>query len=124
MVTTDAPSASGGRERPEEVAEQFGQNLFRCRQRAEMSQEELGGLAGLHPSEIGMLEQGTRLARVDTLMKLAGALAIDPTELLEGIKWLPPRSGEEGSLCISGRGLMKMSTARVLPTAKVTKGGA
>jgi transcriptional regulator with XRE-family HTH domain len=78
-----------GRVRSEEVALKFGRNLFRCRRRAAMSQEELGALAQLHRTEIGMLEHGTRLARVDTLLKLAGALEIPPTELLEGIDWLP-----------------------------------
>ncbi|HEY6732075.1 MAG TPA: helix-turn-helix transcriptional regulator [Solirubrobacterales bacterium] len=93
-----------GRLRSEEVAIRFGRNLFRCRRRAAMSQEELGTLASLHRTEIGMLEQGTRLARVDTLMKLAGALSISPTELLEGIHWTPGTSAE-GSFSISERSL-------------------
>jgi transcriptional regulator with XRE-family HTH domain len=93
-----------GRLRSEEVAVQFGRNLFRCRRRAAMSQEELGNLASLHRTEIGMLEHGTRLARVDTLMKLAGALSVDPGELLEGIDWLPG-SSSEGSFSISERTL-------------------
>ena len=69
---------SDGRTRSEEVARKLGQNLWRCRRRAAMSQEELGARASLHRTEIGMLEQGARLARVDTLMKLAGALSISP----------------------------------------------
>ena len=95
---------SDGRLRSEEVAVQFGQNLKRCRRRAAMSQEELGRLASLHRTEIGMLEQGTRLARVDTLMKLAGALSISPVELLEGIDWAPGYSNE-GSFSITERAL-------------------
>ena len=59
-----------------------------------MSQEELGTLAALHRTEIGMLENGTRLARVDTLMKIAGSLGISPAELLEGIDWSPTPSAE------------------------------
>jgi transcriptional regulator with XRE-family HTH domain len=89
-----------GRIRSEEVAVRFGRNLFRCRRRAALSQEELGALASLHRTEIGMLEHGTRLARVDTLMKLAGALSIEPSELLEGIHWVPANS-DEGSFSIS-----------------------
>jgi transcriptional regulator with XRE-family HTH domain len=85
-----------GRLRSEEVAIKFGRNLFRCRRRAAMSQEELGARASLHRTEIGMLEQGTRLARVDTLMKLAGALSLAPEELLEGIHWTPGNSAEGG----------------------------
>jgi transcriptional regulator with XRE-family HTH domain len=84
----------------------FGRNLFRCRRRAAMSQEELGALASLHRTEIGMLEQGTRLARVDTLMKLAGALSISPLELLDGIHWTPASSAD-GSFTISDRSLAR-----------------
>lgn len=88
--------ARDGRIRSEEVAIKFGHNLWRCRRRASMSQEELGARASLHRTEIGMLEQGTRLARVDTLMKLTGALSISPMELLEGIDWTPGSTSEGG----------------------------
>ena len=93
-----------GRIRSEVVATRFGRNLWRCRRRAALSQEELGARAGLHRTEIGMLEHGTRLARVDTLMKLAGSLDISPTELLEGIHWTPGTSSE-GGFSISERTL-------------------
>ena len=68
-----------------------------------MSQEELGARASLHRTEIGMLEQGARLARVDTLMKLAGALSISAEELLVGIHWVPGAS-PEGRFVIAERG--------------------
>jgi transcriptional regulator with XRE-family HTH domain len=93
-----------GRIRSEEVAIKFGRNLWRCRRRASLSQEELGARASLHRTEIGMLEQGTRLARVDTLMKLAGSLSVSPMELLEGIHWAPGDSSE-GGFAISDRTL-------------------
>lgn len=105
-VRNSACVAADGRLRSEEVAVKFGRNLFRCRRRAAMSQEELGALASLHRTEIGMLEQGTRLARVDTLMKLAGALSISPLELLDGIHWTPASSAE-GSFTISDRSLAR-----------------
>jgi transcriptional regulator with XRE-family HTH domain len=79
-----------------DVATRFGRNLARCRRQADMSQEELGVLASLHRTEIGMLERGTRLARIDTLIKLAGALEVPPGELLNGLDWTPggPRIGQ------------------------------
>jgi transcriptional regulator with XRE-family HTH domain len=79
-----------------EIAARFGQNLARCRRRAGFSQEELGVLASLHRTEIGMLERGVRLARIDTLIKLAGAMEIPPGDLLEGLDWIPagPRVGQ------------------------------
>ena len=77
------------------LADRFGRNLVRCRKRAGISQEELGFLASLHRTEIGMLERGIRLARVDTLIKLAGAMEIPPSDLLQGMDWTPggPRIG-------------------------------
>lgn len=75
--------------RAEEVAIKFGENLVRCRRREDLSQEELGVRASLHRTEIGLLENGRRVARVDTLIQLAGAMSIRPEELLEGIHWNP-----------------------------------
>ena len=56
--TTSCLHGPDGRIRSEEVAVKFGRNLFRCRRRAAMSQEELGTLSSLHRTEIGMLEHG------------------------------------------------------------------
>jgi transcriptional regulator with XRE-family HTH domain len=57
--------------------------------RAGISQEELGFRASLHRTEIGQLERGVRLARIDTLIKLAGSLGTEPGELLAGLSWQP-----------------------------------
>jgi transcriptional regulator with XRE-family HTH domain len=72
-----------------DIATCFGKNLSRCRRRAGFSQEELAVRASLHRTEIGLLERGERLPRIDTAIKLAGALGIPPAELLEGIDWSP-----------------------------------
>jgi transcriptional regulator with XRE-family HTH domain len=74
---------------PVGIAALFGENLARCRERAELSQEELGIRASLHRTEISQLERGLRVARIDTLVKLAGALGVEPAELIEGIDWTP-----------------------------------
>ncbi len=71
------------------VAERFGENLRRCRKQAGLSQEEVGQRASMDRTQIGILERGERLPRIDTLMKLAGALEVSPDELLEGIGWRP-----------------------------------
>ncbi len=99
-VVQTACVAGDGRKRPEEVAVKFGRNLFRCRRRAAMSQEELGKLASLHRTEIGLLERGGRIPRIDTLIKLAASLSAPPAELLEGIHWAPGNSAA-GSFAIS-----------------------
>lgn len=77
------------KKRSEEVAIRFGRNLARARRVAALSQEELGNRASLHRTEIGMLEHGQRVARIDTVVKLAGAMSIPPGDLLEGIHWTP-----------------------------------
>lgn len=75
-----------------DVAGHFGENLTRCRKRSNLSQEELGIRASLHRTQIGILERGARLPRIDTLVKLAGALSVSPCDLLDGIVWRPGSS--------------------------------
>ncbi|MDX6625228.1 MAG: hypothetical protein QOE56_217 [Solirubrobacterales bacterium] len=77
---------------PVDVAARFAENLTHCRKRAGLSQEELGFGAALHRTEISQLERGLRVARIDTLVKLAGTLSISPCDLLEGIEWSPSTS--------------------------------
>ncbi|HEX3174588.1 MAG TPA: helix-turn-helix transcriptional regulator [Solirubrobacterales bacterium] len=64
-------------------------NLAYCRRRAKLSQEALAVRASLHRTAVGQLERGERVARVDTLIKLAGSLGIPPEELLNGMGWDP-----------------------------------
>lgn len=71
------------------VAQRFGANLRRCRKRADLSQEETALRASLHRTAVGQLERAERVARADTIAKLAGALEVDPGELFEGIQWQP-----------------------------------
>jgi transcriptional regulator with XRE-family HTH domain len=71
------------------VGQRFGANLIRCRERAGLSQEALGGRASLHRTAIGLLEKGARMPRIDTLIKLATALNVEPADLLDGIEWEP-----------------------------------
>jgi transcriptional regulator with XRE-family HTH domain len=73
------------------IREVSGESLRAHRERADLSQEELGFRASLHRIEISLLERGTRLPRIDTLMKLAGGLEASPAELLTGIAWRPGR---------------------------------
>jgi hypothetical protein len=54
-----------------------------------LSQEQMVQRASLHRTEIGLLESGKRVCRVDTLIQLAGAVAIPHEEFIEGIIWVP-----------------------------------
>ena len=70
-------------------AERFGRNLASQRQRANLSQEELGERASLHRTAVGQLERGERIPRADTVVKLAGSLSVVPGDLLDGLVWEP-----------------------------------
>lgn len=85
-----------------EVARQFGANLRRARRRVDLSQEQLGLRASLHRTEIGLLERGARMPRIDTLVKLATALQMRPGGLIEGIAWTPGTT-EAGAFTIKSR---------------------
>ena len=69
-----------------DATERFAQNPRRQRTRAKLSQEALGFLCGLHRTEISLLERAGREPRLGTIVKLARALKIPPTRLLDGIR--------------------------------------
>lgn len=71
------------------VAEQFGRNAARLRDRAGLSQEEAGIRANLHRTEISQIERGKRCPKADTIVKLAGTLGAEAGEFFEGIAWTP-----------------------------------
>jgi transcriptional regulator with XRE-family HTH domain len=86
-----------------DIATAFGKNLNRCRKRTGLSQEELAIRASLHRTEIGLLERGARVPRIDTLIKISSALQIRPVELIEGIEWTPGNT-TSGSFSIAPKG--------------------
>lgn len=72
----------------EEVAAHFAANLRRARRRTGLSQEAIGFRASLHRTEVGLLERGARVPRIDTLVKLCAALGVGiDCALLNGITW-------------------------------------
>lgn len=73
------------------LADHFGYNLWRQRRRADLSQEELAELAELSRVDVGALERGKRLPRLDTILKISAALEASPCALLAGLRWRPGR---------------------------------
>lgn len=71
------------------VAERFAENLARERRLADLTQDEVSVRAGIHRTEVSQLERGLRVPRIDTLVKLAGALECEPVTLLAGLAWKP-----------------------------------
>lgn len=74
---------------PWQHAQRFGRNLTRLRRASGLTQEQLASLCELHRSEVSLLERGGREPRLGTIVKLAGALAVDLGALLEGIAVIP-----------------------------------
>lgn len=58
--------------------------LRRLRRRAAFSQRELAKQAGTTQETISRLERGHHNARASTLRRLAGALGVEPHELMKG----------------------------------------
>lgn len=73
------------RARDKEVAVRFGHRLRALRSAASLSQETLAHTAGLHPTFISNVERGYSSPTLETILKLAGALAVEPGELINGL---------------------------------------
>lgn len=78
-----------------DVLERFGANLLRIRQARKLSQESLAESAGIHRTQISMFETGQRQPLMETLVRLAGALEVPLSSLLEGIVFKPGPGGGE-----------------------------
>jgi transcriptional regulator with XRE-family HTH domain len=67
-----------------ETPEGFAQRLRELRKNKNLSQTELGQLAGLHYTHIGRFERGTSRPSGDTLKRVADALGVTSDYLLDG----------------------------------------
>src|ERR1044072_8768030 len=79
------------------VVERFARNLRRIRTRRDLTPLDFAGRADMPRPAGSLLERGARGARggalrdpgMETLIKLAGALEVPLSELVEGIEWQP-----------------------------------
>lgn len=67
----------------EAIAIRFGRALRQEREQHQWSQERLAGEAGLNRSYLGEVERGAAVPSLVTIIKLARALQISPTRLLD-----------------------------------------
>jgi transcriptional regulator with XRE-family HTH domain len=58
-------------------------NIKRLRLGLGLSQEELSHVSGYHRTYVGMIERGERNISIATLEALAGALGVQPRDLLD-----------------------------------------
>jgi hypothetical protein len=104
-----APRAMPERDQALALAGHFGDNLRRVRRREDLSQE--GGEACLlRRTEIGLLEQGERVCRIDTLIRRAGAMAVRRGSCSTGSPGSPaPNQTEPSALDTDdGDGIMRV----------------
>ena len=72
-----------------------GQTVAARRTEKGLSQEVLSGLAGIARSHLSMIETGTKQANIETLWKLAAALDLRPSQLVEKIEERARKNAED-----------------------------
>jgi transcriptional regulator with XRE-family HTH domain len=74
------------------IARRFAENLAHHMAKSPRSREEISVRAEIHRVRLAKLLKGEQVPRLDTVVKLAGALDIAPADLLEGMIQAPPDS--------------------------------
>ncbi|MBS1888800.1 MAG: helix-turn-helix transcriptional regulator [Actinobacteria bacterium] len=67
--------------------DRFGENLTVLRHRSGLVQTEVAIRAGIHRTEVSLLERRLRMPTLGTIVRLAGAVEVEPAQLLEGLAW-------------------------------------
>lgn len=80
-----------------DAGRRLGQNVVEAREKRGLTQTATAERAGLHRTEVSLIERGKRVPRLETIVKLAGALQVEPCALLEGMAWKldPPKEGSK-----------------------------
>lgn len=84
------------------LATHLGCNLRFFREGARLTKHKLASRAGVHRTLVGAIERGERVPRVETLVRLAGALGVPIAKLLAGIAWIPDRD-KSGAFLFTSR---------------------
>ncbi len=80
---------------PPDVKKLLGERVRELRHRLGISQEELADRAFLDRTYVSSLERGHRNVALENLCRLAGALQVDPGELIAGFPDPGPKSFTE-----------------------------
>jgi transcriptional regulator with XRE-family HTH domain len=77
-----------------EFTEAFGERLLVARfNYRHITQETLADRAGIHRTQISLLESGRRQPLLETFVRLAGGCGVSTDELLGPIRWEPGVNG-------------------------------
>lgn len=69
----------------ENVQAQLGKAVRSARLRLGFSQEAFAGELGMHRTQLGHIEQGLKDCRLSTIIRIASALGMSPSQLLEQV---------------------------------------
>lgn len=85
-------------------AERIGRNIRLTRRGiADLSQEAVAERAEIHRTSLPLYEWGEREPRLETFLRIAGALSVEPGVLLEGVRWVPGIHGPGSFVVEDGR---------------------
>jgi transcriptional regulator with XRE-family HTH domain len=73
------------------LAERFSANLVWLRRQAGLTQQELADRIGMNRTVLSVLEQGQRLPRLETILRLVAGLEVKNCDLVAWMWWDPPR---------------------------------
>lgn len=68
-----------------ETTRVFGERVRARRQKLGLSQESAANRCGIHWTQLGKVERGQRSLRLETIVKIADGLGIDPGDLVTGL---------------------------------------
>jgi DNA-binding XRE family transcriptional regulator len=103
LSETDAVSAETAR-----ISKRFAENTVSLRHRAGRSQAIAAEQAGLHRTEISLLERGLRMPRLDTIVQLAAGVKAEPCDLLAGMAWRIDPSRRPGGAVLPPPGFFEI----------------
>jgi transcriptional regulator with XRE-family HTH domain len=61
----------------------FAQNVRAARERAGLTQEQVADASGIHSTEVSRIERGLRDPRISTVLRLARAMGVPASELVD-----------------------------------------
>lgn len=80
-----------------DIARIFGEVIRELRRKRGLSQEEFGFECELHRTYISLLERGKRIPSLTTIIQLASALRIPPSEIVRQVEVRLDWSGEKNA---------------------------
>ena len=69
-----------------EVTSELGARVRTLRHKGGYSQDRFAAAAGLDRSYMGQIERGEKNVTITTIVRIAEALAVDPSELVKGLR--------------------------------------